>query len=455
MTLADARARCPGLVTASADPAADAAALEQVLAALGAFTPVVAADPPDGAVLDVSGCAHLQGGEAGLLAAVLGTVRRAGHAVRPAFAGNAAAARALARHGGTEVRALPVAALELPGETLVALRRAGLATLGDLAARPSSTLAARFGEGLVQRLRQVLGEAASPLVPRPHAAPLRAEERFPEPIARTEDVLDVIEDLLRRLGGELERRRLGGRRFVVTLCRADGARRRLAVETGRPSRDPAPVMRLLRERIEGLADPIDPGFGFDSVALAIPRSEPLAPQQVGLETGKESVEESVAALIDRLSVRLGPAAVYRLVPADRHLPEVAQVERPARDPLPRAAASFAPRLAETPPRPLCLFDPPQPIEVVASVPDGPPLRFRWRGALHVVRLAEGPERIAAEWWRHEGAHGGHAATNAAAGALTRDYYRVEDAEGRRWWVFRHGLHDEAVHPGWYLHGQFP
>ncbi|MFC3174967.1 Y-family DNA polymerase [Novosphingobium bradum] len=460
MALADARARCPDLVTRPADPAADAAALERLLGALGRFTPVVAADPPDGAVLDVTGCAHLLGGEAGLLGAVLEEARRAGHAARPAFAANPAAARALARHGASDVRALPVAALELPDESLMALRRAGLATLGDLAARPSSALAARFGEGLVLRLRQVLGEAASPLVPRRHADPLRAEERFAEPVARTEDVLDVAEDLLRRLGAEMERRRLGGRRFVFTLCRSDGARRRLAVETGLASRDPAPVMRLLRERIEGLADPLDPGFGFDSVVLAIPRSEPLAARQAGLgqigaQPGGDAVEDSVAALVDRLVVRLGPEAVYRLVPADRHLPEVAQEVRPWGQGLPRRQATFAARLDDSPPRPLVLFDPPQPIEVIAGVPDGPPLRFRWRGALFAVRLAEGPERIAAEWWRHEGAHSGQAATNAATGALTRDYYRVEDAQGRRWWLFRHGLHAEKPHPAWYLHGQFP
>lgn len=455
MTLADARARCPEFATAPDDPPRTAAALEQVLARLGRFTPVVAADPPDGALLDVTGCAHLFGGEAALLGRVQADLASAGHALRAALAANPAAARALARHGGSDVRKLPVAALELPADTLLALRRAGLATLGDLAARPSPTLAARFGEALVLRLRQLLGEVASPLIPRGHVAPLHAEERFPEPVARTDDVLEVAEDLLRRLGRDMEERRLGGRRFVVTLCRADGARRRLAVETGRPTRDPAPVMRLLRERIEGLADPIDPGFGFDSVALAITRSEPLAPRQIGLEKGEEAVEDSVAALVDRLAVRLGPEAVYRLVPANRHLPEVAQAALPLSEGLPRKADSFAARLGETPPRPLCLFDPPQPIEVIAGVPDGPPLRFRWRGHLFAVRLAEGPERIAAEWWRHEGAHSGHAPINAESGALTRDYYRVEDSDGRRWWLFRHGLHAEKPHPHWYLHGQFP
>lgn len=456
MTLADARARCPVLITAPADPAADAATLERVLAALGRFTPIVAADPPDGAILDVTGCAHLLGGERGLGEAVLADLARAGHAARAAFAGNAAAARALARHGpAADVRALPVTALELPDDTLIALRRAGLATLGDLAVRPSPALAARFGEAMVLRLRQLLGEVASPLVPRAHAVPLRAEERFAEPAGRTEDVLDVIEDLLRRLRPDLERRRLGGRRFVVTLCRSDGARRRLAVETGRPVRDPEPVMRLLRERIDGLADPLDPGFGFDSVGLAITRSEPLDARQIGLEDGREAVEDSVAALVDRLAVRLGPEAVYRLVPADRHLPEVAQAALPLAQGLARQQAGFAARLEETPPRPLCLFDPPQRIEVIAGVPDGPPLRFRWRGSLHEVRLAEGPERIAAEWWRHEGAHSGAAAANAHSGALTRDYYRIEDMAGGRWWVFRHGLYDERPDPGWYLHGQFP
>ncbi|MBA3054284.1 MAG: DNA polymerase Y family protein, partial [Sphingomonadales bacterium] len=453
MTLADARARCPQLATLPHDPAADARALDRVVAGMIAFTPLVTADPPDGAVLDITGCAHLFGGEGELARQAMA---RSGHAARHALAPNPAAARALARYGaegaGEDVHALPVTALELPDEALSGLRRAGLRTIGDLARRPLRPLAARFGEAAVLRLRQLLGEAAAPLVPHRLTAPIRAEARFAEPIARTEDVLDVIEDLLGQTAREMEARRLGGRRFVVTLCRSDGAERRLAVETGRPVRAAEPVIRLLRERIETLADPIDPGFGFDAITLAVPHAEPLAARQVGLESGTDESEDSVAALIDRLGVRLGREQIYRLAPQNRHLPEVAQRMAPASG---KAPAAFPPRAPDGVQRPLYLLDPPQPIEVIAGVPDGPPQRFRWRRAVHDVRLAEGPERIAAEWWRRVGGHLGAGNAASERGSLTRDYYRIEDTAGRRYWVFRRGLFEEKPDPRWYLHGLFP
>jgi protein ImuB len=448
MTLADARARCPGLVTHPHVPQDDARELARLAAAMIRFTPLVSADPPDGLVLDVAGCAHLAGGEGALAAAAM---TLAGYSARHAFADNAAAARALARYGAVgaeDVGALPVAALELSPAALAGLRRAGLATVGDLARRPAASLAARFGEAAVLRLRQLTGEAASPLVPLRSAAPVRARIAFAEPVARTEDVLDVAEELLCQTGAVLEVHQLGGRRFILALERSDGAKRRLTVETGRPTRDPAPVLRLLCERIETLADPLDPGFGFDAIALAVERTEPLAARQVALGSaagdGQDSLD-SLAALLDRLAVRLGSARVWRLASADRHLPEVAQLAVPAAAHT-AAAPAFAPS-REAPLRPLCLFDPPQPIEVIAGVPDGPPQRFRWRRQLREVRLAEGPERIAAEWWRRRGGHRG-------AGGLTRDYYRIEDAAGRRYWVFRNGLFAEKGDPRWYLHGLF-
>lgn len=442
MTLSDARARCPSLESLPHDPEADARVLAGIVERMRRFTPMVMPDPPDGVLLDISGCAHLFGGEEVLARQAIAASR---HAARHALADHAAAARALARYGreGQQVRDLSVAALELPEVSLIALRRAGLRRIGDLARRPSSAIAARFGEHAVLRLRRVLGEAASPLAPVQPTEPIRAHARFAEPIARTDDVLDVAEDLLRQAAVRMEERHLGGRRFELTLHRSDGARRRLAVETGQPLRDPAPVLRLLRERIDGLADPIDPGFGFDAIALSVPRTEPLAARQVALEGDGEAMLESTGALTDRLMVRLGPRNVYRLAPRDRHLPEGTQ--RPV---APQARPAACPwHLPDAMPRPLYLLDPPQPVEVMAGVPDGPPQRFRWQGALHEVRLAEGPERIATEWWRFEQGHAGE-------GAPTRDYYRIEDAQGRRFWLFRHGLFTEKPDPRWFVHGLF-
>ena len=441
MALADARARCPALVSQPQDPAATPRALQALAAKMQRFTPMVALDPPDGLMLDITGCAHLCGTEGELAAQAM---VEAGYTARHAFADHAAAARALVRYGGVEqdVRALPVTALELPADALSGLRRAGLVTLGDLARRPMAGLAARFGEDMVGRLRAILGEAGSPIAPRNAPAPIRAEARFAEPIARTEDVLAAIEGLLHDAARQMEARQIGGRRFAVMLERCDGMRLRLGVETGLPLRAPAPVMRLLQERIDSLADPLDPGFGFDRIALAVPRTEPLAARQIALTGDAHAHTDTscVAALIDRLTTRLGAGNVLRLHPRDTHIPEASQHFAPASQGPPTVwpASSLL--------RPAVLLDPPQPITALAGVPDGPPQRFRWQGQLHEVTRAEGPERIAPEWWQDPAGH--HSA------GLTRDYYRVEDAGGQRFWVFRHGLFDERADPKWYLHGLF-
>ncbi len=442
LALADARARCPALTTLPADPTADAAELARLVRDMRAFTPLVSADPPDGIVLDITGCAHLFGGEEALAGQA---VALAGYTAHHALAESAAAARALARYGGgSEVMALPVAALELEEEALAALRRAGLHRIGDLARRPLAALAARFGEAAVTRLRQLTGEASSPIVPHREAAPIRLTARFAEPIARTDDVLEAIEDLLASAARQLEARALGGRRFVVVLHRSDNARRCLAIETAQPVRDPEAVLRLLRERIETLADPLDPGFGFDAIELAVARTEPLAARQLALSKEEGEGADTLAALLDRLGVRLGTERVQRLAPRDRHVPERAQALAPVAETPPAPW----PTLGERPPRPLLLFDPPQPVAVIAGVPDGPPQRFRWQGRLHEVRLAEGPERIGAEWWLKRQGH----RPGGAKG--TRDYYRIEVTAGQRYWIFRHGLYGETADPRWYLHGLF-
>ncbi|ETI64814.1 nucleotidyltransferase, partial [Sphingobium sp. C100] len=242
----------------------------------------------------------------------------------------------------------------------------------------------------------------------------------------------------------------GGRRFEAVFFRSDGLAFPLRVETSLPVRDAPAILRLMRERIDALSDPIDPGFGFDMLRLTVPQAEKLAPTQLALEGGAARREDSVAALVDRLSIRAGRAHIQRLEPRDSHIPEQAQLALPAVES--RAPGNWAADgdPGDPPMRPLHLFDPPQPIEVVAQVPDGPPHRFRWRRALHDVARYEGPERIAPEWWRaKDGAIEGESA------GRTRDYYRVEDARGRRYWIFRHGLYGaEVEHPGWYIHGLF-
>ena len=457
MTLADARAQEPELVSFEADPHADQDWLERLCDGCMRYTPIVALDPPHGLMLDISGCAHLWGGEEALAREAVDRFERHGMEVRHAIAATPEGAHALSRFSAgpapdedAALRRLPVEALGLEQDSGAALRRAGLRTIGDLASRPVATLAARFGEEAVDALHRLLGLDQRPLAPRRPRPAIRIERRFAEPMGSTAYALKVLEDMATEAGERLGECGQGGRRFEAMFFRSDGLAFPLRAETGLPVRDAPAIMRLMQERIDSLSDPLDPGFGFDMLRLTVPQTEPMAATQLSLEGGEARREEAVAALIDRLSVRAGRNRIQRLEPRDSHIPEQAQLALPAiesRTPLswPRQGEPGDP-----PMRPIHLFDPPQPIEVVAQVPDGPPHHFRWRRAAYEVTRYEGPERIAPEWWKaKDGALEGESA------GMTRDYYRIEDARGRRYWIFRHGLYGaEARHPGWYIHGLF-
>jgi protein ImuB len=450
MALAQARAMHPGLTIVAEDAAADRRLLEAVAEWCQRYTPLVALDPPDGILLDIAGCAHLFGGEQSLVDDLTARVANFGFTLRAALASTIGAAIAASRHSATTIVApgaereflapLPTAALRLQVETLAALSRVGLKRIGDLIDLPRAPLTARFGPELLRNLDRALGRESEPLMPRSPVAPYVAEQRFAEPIAREEDVLHAVEHLASQLKSMLERRGEGARRIELILFRADGAVRRIAVATSRPLRDPPSVRALFSERLKSLADALDPGFGFDLVRLGVLRAEPLPPTQIDL-AGSERAGD-VEPLVDRLSARLGACRVSRLVAHDAHLPELAATRASAQV---AAAASNGwaafrafPELAPRPPR---LLVKPEPIEAIAAVPDGPPVRFRWRRALHEVVAAEGPERIECTWWTEDG--GG-----------TRDYFRVEDRSGCRFWLFRAGLYRGSPAPSWFLHGLF-
>jgi protein ImuB len=434
LTLADARARVPELLVFDDDPAADAALLGWLADACDRYTPMVAVDVPQGLVLDMTGCRGPALGEA--------QFTRLGLTAHLARATTPDAALALARFGGEDVRALPVAALRVDAEVHLALRRAGLRRIGDVAALPPAPLAARFGADLPVLLDRLLEREDVRITPRRAPPEIETEARFAEPVARTADVLATISQLVGEAAEVLSGRGVGGRAFAVALFRSDGHVARLGIETGQPTRDAKLLDRLFRERIDALADPLDPGFGYDLIRLAVMVVEPLAPEQLRLDGGKVAATE-MAALIDRLGVRLGRGRVRRFVPVDTHIPEQGALALPVADG-PRGGMWPVPEPGEPPLRPIHLFDPPHRIEVMAEVPDGPPRRFKWRRTMHEVARHEGPERIAAEWWRR-----------ADGAGLTRDYYRVEDVRGRRFWLFRHGMYGaEKAHPDWYLHGLF-
>jgi len=453
LTLADARARVPELEVFPADPHADMDWLERLADGCARYTPTVALMPPDALVLDIAGCAHAFEGERALAADVEARMARRGIRARHAFGDTPEIAGALARYAGAPapdearaVKRLPVAALALDADATTALTRAGLKTVGDVMARPLAGIAARFGEGAATAVRRLAGDHKAPVKPRVREAPVTVERRFAEPIARTDYALEVVEDLAAEAAATLGERHQGGRRWEARLFRADGHVQSLRVETGQPTRDVALLMRLFAERIDSLADPLDPGFGYDMVRLDVALAERLDAAQLRLEGGggrPGGGRGQVEQLVDQLSTRLGRNRVRRFGARDSHIPEQAELMLPATAD-PPAAAWPAVEAGEPPLRPIYLFDPPQPIEsVMAEVPDGPPARFRWRRRVHEIARSEGPERIAGEWWRRHDAV-----------IPTRDYYRVEDRRGRRFWIFRHGLYSEAETPNWYIHGLF-
>lgn len=449
LALADAQARTPALRVVAHRPDLDDALLARVLEDFGRFTPMIALDPPHGLMLDVTGCAHLFGGEAGLMQTVQTRAKRIGLQPRLALAGTPQVARALARFGPAGLfeldqdraaaRALPVAALELPAKDEEALRRAGLKRLADLDDRPRAPLAARFGADFPARLARVLGDEDVRITPHRPPAPVVVDRIFFEPISAPEDIERVLSDLLIETMDRLDQRGLGGRAFEAGFYRVDGEVRRIIVRTGRPTRDAPATLRLYRERMAALSRPLDPGFGFDQMRMSVPWTQILAPAQQRLER-ETPVEEALSRLIDRLTARLGPDAVLRFEPFASHIPERAARLVPASacpdgEPWPDLDPD------DPPLRPLQMFDPPQPVETLAEIPDGYPLKFRWRRVLHEVTRAEGPERIGGEWWR-------------APDQRTRDYYRIEDREGRRFWLFRQGLYGETPEPRWFIHGLF-
>ena len=351
MGLADARAMYPSLPVVDADPEADRRLLEAIADWCDRYTPLVGLDAPDGLLLDVTGCAHLFGGEAALARDLVTRLAHQGLRARVAIADTVGCAWGVARYGkpgivprgeteAATVLPLPIAALRVDAETVADLKTAGLTCVADLAARPRAPFAARFGKALLLRLDQALGHADEPITPRLPVPAAMAEQRFPEPIAREADVLGTIEHLARQLVPVLERRGEGGRLFQVALFRADGKVHRLEIGTGSPLRDPARMRKLFEERLAVLGDACDPGFGYDMVRLSALVTERIDPAQTGL-AGPDHAEE-LAHLIDRLGARFGLRRVSRLVPQDTHIPEYAVAAVPAHAARHAAAAARRP-----------------------------------------------------------------------------------------------------------------
>ena len=460
MMLADARALCPEIVTAPHDQTGDLAFLRQLAVWAGRWGPWTALDPPDGLLVDVTAVAHLFGGEAKLIQDVYAAFARRGLTLRAAISPTAGAAWALAHHGpprpilasGDDIAArltdLPVAALRLDGDVLTVLKRLGIKRLGQLSGIEEGPEGRGSGRDAIQRrfrnrrspaanplirLDQMLGRIPEPLLPVvPIELPL-VQRRLMEPIRHRELLDRVLGDLAGDMACTLEGKAVGARRLELGMWRVDGAVTIRRLEFAAATRDAAHICRLFAAKL----DDVDAGFGIEMVRLRASWTESLALAQADLETAAEQHGTSLAACIDRLTVRLGEGAVSRPVPFASHLPERAQRWQKPLMPEASSQHEFAFHA-----RPLKLLDKAESIAVLYATPDGYPQRFRWRGTVHDVVRVEGPERIAPEWWREKGS------------ARLRDYYRIEDDSGRRYWIYRAGLIGDGRGglPEWFLQG---
>jgi protein ImuB len=399
------------------------------------FSPLTAPDAPDGILLDITGCAHLFGGEAGLRAGLLAHWP----AARCAVAGTAAAAWALARYaapgdrrGDEALDDLPLAALRLEDRVIIKLRRVGIRRIGQLAALPRAELTAGYGQAPGRRLAQALGgapEVFKAITPPPE---WRMVEHYAEPICAAAQLTAALARLAAGLCAHLATAARGATELAAHFYRVDGVRPEFTLCFAAPCRDEFQIARLAREKLND----IDPGFGVETLILAAVATEPLAPVQRGIEGEAPDFSAPVNTLLNRL----GDRRLWRVAPHGTHIPEYATRRAPVQMPVPWGKPRH--------PRPLTLLRRPAPITAIAPVPDDPPVACTWNRHTHRVVHATGPERIARDWWAHAPDVSRHESEKL------RDYYAVEDATGARFWLFRAGIHGGAVPPSWYLHGIF-
>lgn len=446
MPVAQARALVADLDVREHDVVADASLLERLgLHAATHWTPIAMPTHPGGLLLDLSGVAHLFGGEARFCRRVVRFCQRIGLTATIAVADTPGAAHALARHGNAAVTIvppgstaqaiapLPVASLRLEAHALEAARRFGLTRVADLLGLPRAPLARRLGRPAIERLDQALGRVAEPLEPIVPEVPVVVERRLLEPISTAEAIAQVGGDLVVDLVDRLRRLGLGARGIRLDCLRVDGTSQHLSFGTARATREPGHLLRLLVLRI----DRIDPGFGIEAMRLHAVRTDALAATALGAVLAGDRPTLDIADVIDQLAGRVGSASIFRTAPVESDVPERAATRV---DPLsvPTGWPGYR--------RPVRLLKRPEPISrVVALLPDAPPRRFEWRGMVHRVVAGDGPERIHGEWWRREGEVW-----------AVRDYFRVEDESGGRFWLFRRGDGVDASTGdlSWYMHGLF-
>ena len=476
-TVSDARALVPNLEAREIDQAFTEHRFGEFADWHSNASPVVAvltnAAPYGDLCLDITGVSHLFSGEEAMLAQLLSRLRALGFSVEGSIASTIGAAWALAHYApgrvlaeGEEASALthlPVQALRLDDEQVAKLVHVGLKRVGQLYERSRKEMQARFGVSFLLRLDQALGWIEEKLAPRLPLAEWFAEHRFAEPIGLIDDVLMCAQDLAVQLSYRLERQGLGAQAFHLFLYRVDHKVMTLSVNAARATRDAHHISRLFSYRAERLGGEYDAGFGIDMIRLAATSTSPLAATQVGA-FGIDAGAATLDNLYDRMTSRLGPLAVVRNSYVNTHIPEQVVKLEPVVAPQPVVARVVAPPV--TAPRPLRLLPQPEPITVLAEVPDAPPASMVWRRVTYRFVKASGPERIGAEWHRARRKLKLTADTVAKSelgdaveryfeeGDISRDYYIAEDDGGRRFWLFRLGLFGIADTPRWFLQGFF-
>lgn len=477
--LADARAALPALLSRPAEPRRDWAALLKLARWAGRYGQARNRDGEDGLWIDISGVAHLFGGEEKLIADFSARLACFRLTARLGLAGTLGAAHALARFGSpggtpwaiapegetcSPLAHLPVEALRLAPESVLLLQRLGLRRIGQLYDLPRAALERRFRSetasksrakpsaaiagAVLARLDQALGVSAEPLRGLAEPPVLAARRLWAEPLLFSEPLEAEVASLAHDLCKSLADQALGARRIRLSLYRTDGSVAEIAAGLSRASRAPAHLIGLLKEKLSE----IDAGFGIDAAVLEALAVDRLGTAQaaLGAELSHTACDAS-AALTDRLLNRLGPARVFSLVPHASHIPERSERRAPPLDPGLDVVYEPPWPYARGPRRPPFLLEVPEIITVMAEVPEGPPARFVWRRVATRVVRAQGPERIAPEWWREIAKHADK------GDSRPRDYYTIEDDCGARYWVFREGLYQHAAEEGpprWFLHGLF-
>ena len=490
--LRDALAISPALVTCPADVIADAKFLSQLRRFADKYSPWIADDGHSGLTADVTGCAHLFGGEAGLLDQAERDYSAQGLTTRTGMADTPGAAWALARFAGhgagrrytgddidQEARAtrsraakrwkwtktrptrqnrgasakagrisppggieaslspLPLAALRLSEKTVDEMARLGIRTIGQLLKLPRGEVGRRFDMETVERIDQALGIRFEPVSPARRDLRFAVRLSLPEPVGLQDDILAGLDRLLPELCERLKADGRVARRVRLELLRVDGKREVARAELARPADAPPRIRPLLEMKL----GQIDVGGGVDALRLEATLTEPVpAGRPASLLDSADRSSQALADnaplddLISRLGARTGLESITRFHPADSHIPEKSSSVM--------AAAWSEPDLNWEAPanmRPAFLF---QPEIVYAPDRPSPPKEFRWRRRF-VKASATGPERIMPEWWLDD--------PNWRSG--TRDYWRVETECGSRLWLF-YAYGGEHASKGWFCHGDF-